>query len=302
MTEAQPDTASIHFGHGAGREYTFGQFLRIALQQFRLNLWPTTLCTITLGIGFVMLIAALLFVGFVVGVLLNQALQSFAGLPESPATEISVWGIGVPVLVAVCACGTALYVGYQWAAIRSFDRMPIHHSDVFSGIRSGYGRSLLVYGLLFGLFHAATRIATRLPILGVLASFANGILTLFTLMIGPIIMMDPKPRFKRALMLQMKLIRLQPKRMILLAFLPTIARCAFVLPLHIVLVAEFLGLVSRGVYYGLFWGSFLFAEIATLVFWTYYQFLTAVVIRAAYGLSIDLPTSPEPWRHLLPHQ
>ncbi|MBN2584833.1 MAG: hypothetical protein JXL80_17345 [Planctomycetes bacterium] len=304
---------------GAGREYTFGQLLKIALRQ----LWRNKGRVLKFGLAVALLAAV------------AQGLTEFLLnlLSDTVRVQLSE-GQKIAISVALIALHTAANVvvtflileGYKWATIRGFDRPHMAWNDLLSPIRVPWRGSLLRLAALAAALSAAVSIANVLwfqtvimrsaggprfslgwqqvimIVLGLLGalvvSYGRELLTLLT---GPVMLASPRPSLREGLRENWRILCGQPRRMLAVAGIYT----GLMLLIHVI-VGLAMSLtriaVGPGAYSSLWrvaaWQFLdrMALQMAHLVPLAVSLHLVAVLFRSAYGL----PLEPDPQTQAAP--
>ena len=294
---------------GPGREYTFGELLRIAWRQLRAT-WKQAVGYAVLILLITVGLIVVLYVAAIAGVLIGFATNMTAAL----------WILGpVGVLLVLALFSTVILFeqGYLWSAVRSFDQDRMYWSDIMQPWRRPWLRPMVGYAVILAALQAAIWASasvlsfgiTSSPLLGALSSIpaATGaaqvgqillwrtvgiIVELATLLVGPMVLMSDRPRLFAAWREYVHLLRGQPKR--LLAFVGLLAGLTTLLELPKYVAALALagaGPTASPARLLLVGATSLYCPAAVLLFGLAYNFVYAALLRAAYGLPLT-PTGP----------
>ena len=303
---------------GAGREYTFGQLLKIALRQFWRNKWPA------LGVG---LVVGLISVATRVGlVLAARPIREMAvHLASGPAISA--------LLVALVSVSTFLQTllmvplkaGYQWAVICSFPQHRMLWRDVFQPWKKPWRRPILLYALALaiamGSFTAAysawgyfvfswsalgpsmgwRSVAGQvLQVAGTIAAWV--LLLLATLLVTPVILSTSRPRLRRAFTEHFRIVRGQTRRVLAVvgiwvglevAVVALYALAWRLIPVSILF--QWMGPPGTLGYYCFLATVYAIPCLLRLIPLAVSLHLVAVIFRSAYGLPLE-PMAPHDGR------
>ncbi len=289
---------------GAGREFTLGQLMRIGWQQFSRNFWRAILFAVGVWviIGLIWLGVSMLILGTVL------VAHGIGVLTHSPALEAATVGLMIPAGLALyylIVIGTSLplLIGYQWACIRSFDRPHMAFEDIIWAWQKPLFGPLYRYSLLLGAVAGGAVLAVHVAVaplmpatlfgggpawlvaggglplalfeFGVSGGF--GLIAVGSLLAGPMICAARTPRIWAALREHWRVLRLQPRRVIIVAMIPLAAKLLLRMPVLLAGVAD-----SLSVELPIGW-IYLASWVAGGLFNLYYCFFVAAYFRAIVG-------------------
>jgi len=302
---AQPDGRFAH--PGAGREYTFGQLLRIALRQFWLNKWRVLWVGLAVSL---LVVAARVVLSLVVRPL-------WPGIAEAsePLRMLAIIAVRFLLAVLIALLTVPLMEGYKWATIRSFDRPRMEWADVFTALRLPWRKTVLLFALTLGAFSGIQNVAawgwSQLaiagtsagpavawqPMLMILFGSAASMLALFlvrllTFLVVPIVLSGGRMRLGEAFRENYRIIRGQPGRVLATVGIWTALELLAAMAAGLIMVI-IVAVVGQASFFTMAGSGYLIVtvnilySVVLLVPWAISLHLVAVIFRAAYGRPLN---------------
>jgi len=294
---------------GVGREYTFGQLVRIAWGHLRRH-WKRAL-----GYG---LVLGLLWGGTILTVSVGEFWIRYLwrnSLPGSPVVQFAVvWGTAILSSVLRAVCELVVFQGYLWCVVRGFDRERLAWGDIWRLWRAPWRR------IFFAFVLAMTPVAALVPVVraavqhglvglsglaslptsmaeyaivtsleGVMMGVFGAVILSLTLFVSPLILSSDWPRLASVWRDHFAILRGRPRQV--LAVVAVFAGLAQTIFTVYAITLAFMSQAFSSPYAAV--AGMFCTYVATLGLMGacdfVLQFLVATVFRAACGMSLERP-------------